>query len=123
MSDAAARSGLRGELFALWVLVVVVLAAAYVAAQTMRSSANVLPHVSVAGILAGAALALAWVAAAVHGSRLPRALRLALVVVLGYHALFGPALLLTRALREASSNDELVMRVWPHVVHAINALE
>ena len=123
MKSAAARTASRGRVLWLWFGLVVALALAYVVAQTVRTSTSVRPHALVAAILAGPALVLGWLAWLVARTELPGVVRLVVAAALGYHALFGPSMLLTRTLREASSNDELVMRAWPHVVHWINSFE
>ena len=78
---------------------------------------------AVVAILGGIAVLLAWIAGRVHRTRLPCLPRGAIVLALAYHACFGPALMLTRAIEPVSRNDDLCMRLWPHVVHAINSFE
>ena len=56
-------------------------------------------------------------------SKLFRPLAWVLAGVIGYHALFGPAMLLHCLTHESTRNDDLALRLWPHVVHWINSFE
>jgi hypothetical protein len=76
-----------------------------------------------ASVLVTPALACAWLAQLAWRSRLPELLRWILSLSLVYHALFGPALLLALAIEPVTRNDDFVLRLWPHVVRAINSLE
>jgi len=66
---------------------------------------------------------LGWPVARALRSNLPRLAVLPVVVVVGYHALFGPAMLLHFLTRDATRNDDLALRTWPHVIHWINSFE
>lgn len=66
---------------------------------------------------------LGWPTLRVMSSNLPRPCVWLIVAVVGYHALFGPAMLLHFLTHKASRNDDLALRVWPHVVHWINSFE
>lgn len=45
------------------------------------------------------------------------------LAVIGCHALFGPAMLLHFLTHQATRNDDLALRVWPHVIHWMNSFE
>ena len=59
----------------------------------------------------------------VANSPLPRALRGLFVLVLGYHACFGPIMLAYLLTTEVQRNDDLPLVLYPHIVELINSLE
>ncbi len=46
-----------------------------------------------------------------------------LVVVLGYHALFGPIMLAYKLTTTASRNEDFPLQLYPHVIYMIDSLE
>lgn len=104
-------------------IAVVLVAFAYAVRFALSDRTNAIPHAAVALILGGASIALAWLAVAIARGMRPGFVRHLLVLVVAYHALFGPALMLQRLFDPVSRNDDLVPRAWPHVVHAIDSLE
>lgn len=104
-------------------LVVVLIAIGHVARFSATDRPNVVPQTYVALMLGGSSIALTWLAAWIARQVRASILRVVLVLVVGYHALFGAALMVQRTANSVSRNDDFVNRLWPHVVHAIDRLE
>lgn len=121
----AIPSNLSGATRAFWVFgaLTAAVGTAFVVRAAFDARASLLPQLCVALLLAAVSLGLALAALLVHRSPLPALARHFVALVLAYHALFGPVLLVSRAVRPTSRNDDLVAQVWPHVIGAINALE
>lgn len=119
-ADLVARSRAAWRCFA---LVSIAIAAAFVVASGLRASNGWHNGATRAAVLLAPSLALGWAACWLMRREWPALVRWPLALVLGYHALFGPALMLALAIDPATRNDDLVLRAWPHVVHAIDSLE
>lgn len=107
--------------FLAFALVTVGLAAAHVVILRMRRGD--FGWAPVAAVLALAGLGLGAAAWRVARSRLAPVPRVLLAAALGYHALFGPVMLLYGLTQPVTSNDDLAPRLFPHVVHWLNSLE
>jgi hypothetical protein len=46
-----------------------------------------------------------------------------MVLVVGYHALFGPIMLAYMLMSSHSRNEDLPLQLYPHVIHFIDSLE
>jgi hypothetical protein len=66
---------------------------------------------------------LGWPSFRVVSSNLPRPCVWLVVAVVGYHALFGPAMLPHFLTHKATRNDDIALRLWPHVIHWIDSFE
>ncbi|MBL8857794.1 MAG: hypothetical protein JNL28_04720 [Planctomycetes bacterium] len=125
-ADSTSAPGPQPVLTRLWRTFVIAAALAFAGylARTISDE----PHqwwfsLASASILCGTALALAWFAR-LAWTRVPNVpLRCLLTFVLAWHALFGVVMLARRILSRTTSNDDLVHKLWPHVVHWINSLE
>jgi hypothetical protein len=73
--------------------------------------------------LVGWSVLLGWLTFRAAASKLPLPLAWLLTTVLGYHALFGPAMLLHFVTHSATRTDDLALRIWPHIVHWIDSFE
>lgn len=118
--DRSARSLGAWRWFA---LVSIALAVAFVVASGLRASNGWRNGTATAALLLVPSLALGWLACWIARRSWPALVRWPLALVLGYHALFGPALMLAWTIEPVTRNDDLYMRLWPHVVHAINSFE
>lgn|GEM_PF-2926280 len=111
------------RLFRSFAILTLVLYAGYLVSTFSDSSQNFQPHPLVGGILAASSILLAWLAKLAWGFHTSRLVRVVLVLALVYQALFGVVMLVSRTRTEVTSNDDLVMLLWPHVVHVINSFE
>lgn len=118
-----ARPTIPARLLRMFVILTIVLAAGYVVHSTNERPHNLEFHAITAAILVLASVALAALAKRTWGMRAPVGVRAVLTLVLAYHALFGPAMLVYEIRSQSTSNDDFVMRAWPHVIYAINSLE
>ncbi len=110
---AATNRGRRGWRIYLGVVVLLALGAAFL---------RRVPLPMALFLLAWSVL-LGWPVSRLVSSNLPRPLVWLLAAVVGYHALFGPAMLLHVLTHRATRNDDLALRAWPHVIHWINRFE
>lgn len=98
-------------------------AAAYLVRTIHDDAHNTRVHLALAALFTGVSLGLA-VLARLAWTRIPHPhLRLVATLLLAWHACFGPVLMASRVASRTSSNDDLVPKLWPHIVHAINSLE
>ncbi|MBL8862522.1 MAG: hypothetical protein JNK02_10990 [Planctomycetes bacterium] len=104
-------------------ILVIVLYAGFLVRTISDSPHNAVNFAAIGGLLAGSSVVLAWLARKAWESFPSRPVGWALGILLGYHAPFGCVLLTQRILTEATRNDDLAARVWPHVIHCINSLE
>lgn len=74
-------------------------------------------------LLTGIGIGLGALTFALAKSRLSNPWRSVFVVVVGYHALFGPTMLAYLLLTEHSRNGDLPLRLYPHVIEFIDSLE
>lgn len=118
--DPVARSRAAWRWFA---LVSVAIAVAFVVASGLREQRGWSEGSTLAAVLLVPSLALGLLACWCARRPWPALVRWPLALVLGYHALFGPALLLGLAIDPVTSNDDFALRTWPHVVHWINSFE
>lgn len=88
-----------------------------------RDPHNWIPHTVIGIVRAGVSLLLGWAAQVVWVRVRAPGLRWVGSAVLAYHALFGVVLLGERALSDMSSNDDVSIVLWPHVVRTMNSLE
>ncbi|MCA8979199.1 MAG: hypothetical protein KDC14_04170 [Planctomycetes bacterium] len=96
---------------------------ALVAAGTSVARGENSGHLIWVAVLSGAGALLGALTFAVAGSRMRNPLRGVLVAVLAYHALFGPIMLAYFALTPHSRNEDLPLRLYPHVIAFINSFE
>lgn len=123
MSTASPRPTGAARVFRSFTILVIVLYVAYLV-RTISDEQHAWEfHLKVGAIFAGSAVVLAWLAKLAWTKVEQPVVRFLLALVLAYHALFGPAMMLDRVAKESVSNDDLVIRVWPHVIHAINSFE
>ncbi|TAJ08078.1 MAG: hypothetical protein EPO68_15860 [Planctomycetota bacterium] len=99
------------------------IAVAFVIASALRKPNGWHNGATLAAILLVPSLALGWLACWIARRSWPALVRWPLALALGYHALFGPALMLAQAIDPVTRNDDVVLRAWPHVVHFINSFE
>lgn len=109
--------------FGTYCLVVALLYAGCFASTTMRSPHDWFAHLAVGAIMAGSAVGLMWIARWVWRREGYATLRAIAAGAIGYHALFGVAVLLWRAVPRLDADESALATLWPHVVHAINSLE
>jgi hypothetical protein len=107
----------------MFVVLVFVIAVGYFVQAMSDDPANKRFALLTAAIFAGSSIALAVLAKLAWGMGAPVILRAVLTALLAYHALFGPAMMVHQLRSSTSSNDDFVLRAWPHVVRAINSLE
>jgi fatty-acid desaturase len=107
----------------MFVVLVFVIAVGYVVQAMIDDPANKRFALLTAAIFTGSSIALAVLAKLAWGMGAPFVVRGVLTVILAYHALFGPAMMVHQIRSNSFSNDDFVLRAWPHVVHAINSLE
>lgn len=117
------RPALATRLLRMFVVLVLVLGAGFVVEADSASPGNLRYFSLTAAIFAGTSIALAVVAKLAWGMRAPRPVRAVIVVVLVYHALFGPALFIEQVRASSSADTSFVSRTWPHVVYGIDSLE
>jgi succinate dehydrogenase hydrophobic anchor subunit len=122
-NTAAAVPGAPARLLRSFTILTLVLYAGYLVRTISDAPHNAAPHVVIGAMFAGSSIALAWLAQRAWTAPFQKGLRVVLVLVLAYHALFGVAMLVHRIRSESTSNQDFVMRLWPHVVGAINSLE
>lgn len=72
---------------------------------------------------AGWGLVFGWAAFRIAARAGREPLLLVAVAVVGYHALFGPAMLLHDLTRAATRNDDLALRAYPHLIAWIDRFE
>jgi len=80
-------------------------------------------HLYRAITLGGIGLVLGLLTYGLSKSPIPRPFRTVLVVVAAYHALFAPIMLAYLILTESTRNDDLPLRLYPHVIEFINSFE
>jgi hypothetical protein len=120
---SGARPTGSARLLRSFTILVLVLYAAYLVRTISDDALGWRSHGLVGVILAGSLLVLASLAKLAWTRIRNPALRALFAAVVAYHALFGVAMLVDRIVDGVTSNDDLVIRVWPHVVHAIDSLE
>jgi quinol-cytochrome oxidoreductase complex cytochrome b subunit len=110
----------------MFVVLVFVIAVGYADQSISDDPANKRFVLVSAAIFAGSSIALAVLARLVWGRAWPFVVRGVLTVLLAYHALFGPAMMVF-LIRDASSPEDpesdFIERGWPHVIAAINSPE
>lgn len=120
---SSAHPTVPARLFRSFVILTLVLYVGYLVRTTSDSSPNFQAHLLVGGILAALSILFAWLAKLAWGMQTSLLVRAVLVAALVYHALFGVVMLVTRIRDDATSNDDLVMKLWPHVVHFVDSFE
>jgi len=120
---SSAHPTVPARLFRSFVILTLVLYAGYLVRTTSDSSQGFQTHLLIGGLLAASSILFAWLAKLAWGMQTSLLVRVVLAAALGYHALFGVVMLVSRIRSESTSNDDLVMKLWPHVVHFINSLE
>lgn len=80
-------------------------------------------HLVWIGILFAAGAVGGWLTFVCARSRMRRPWKPIVVAVVAYHALFGPVMLAYFAGVEAQRNDDLPLRLYPHVVAFVNSFE
>lgn len=118
-----ARPAPAARLLRSFVILALVLYAGYLVRTISDDGRNWRPHLAIGAFLAGSSIGLAWLAKLAWTRIAAPAARLVATLGLAYHALFGVAMLVHRIRTEVTSNDDLVMRLWPHVVYFINSFE
>ncbi len=122
-ADADGRPSGSTRLLRIFVVLVFVIAVGYVVQAMSDDPDNKRFALLSAAIFAGSSIVLAVLTKLVWGMSVALPVRLVLALVLAYHALFGPAMMVHLIRAKSNSNDDFVMRAWPHVVRAIDALE
>lgn len=117
------RPTIPARLLRMFVILTLVLAAGYVVHASNEQPNDLTYFALTAAIFAGSSIVLAVLAKLTWGMRAPFAVRIVLTVVLAYHALFGPAMMVHEIRSSTHSNTDFVLRAWPHVIAAINSLE
>ena len=106
-----------------FVVVVLCVYAAYLLRTITSEPHNGRQFLLIGAMLSALSIVLAWLARLAWTKVTVAIVRYALVIVLAYHALFGPMLMLRRVMTDVSSNGDLAIVLWPHVVHFINSFE
>lgn len=109
--------------FRVYVGVVLLAGVGFVGRATYDSPHNWAAYAAVGAIFAAWSVGLMWCARWVWRREGYVTLRAIGAGVLGYHALFGVVMMLTHVATTATSNDDIALRLWPHVVHFIDSFE
>jgi hypothetical protein len=104
-------------------VIVICLFAGYLARTIAHEPHNWRQFLVIGGMLACASIALSWLAWLSWTKIRFAPVRYTLAIVLAWHALFGPAMMLHRIVTHVSTNQDLAHMLWPHVIHWIDALE
>jgi len=99
----------------------VVLTLGLLAKSALTESSDI--HLYRALTLGAIGLVLGLVTLGLSKAPIPRPARTVLVVVAAYHALFAPIMLAYLILTESTRNDDLPLRLYPHVIEFINSFE
>ncbi len=122
-SAASAHPTIPARLFRSFVILTLVLFVGHLAHVLAGSKQDFASSLLTAAILAGSSIGLALLAKVAWSMHTPLLVRVVLVVALVYHALFGVVMLVIHIRTDATSNDDLVTKLWPHVVHFIHSFE
>jgi hypothetical protein len=119
----AQRSGPARTLLWSFAVLTVLISAWAVLRAAVDAPHNWMPYTLIGLVVGGVSVGLAWAATLTWERMSAGLLRGVLVLMLAYHALFGVVLMAERAWKLQSSNEDLAIVLWPHIVRAIHSLE